>query len=101
MEEVKAVIANPAIRAIELIPTETEFQNVASIKSVVERYAGDGWPYNYYNERVQIISADHCQAGSNKRVYSITKLKLEKQEGGARRRTYRKRGKGKTKKHRI
>ncbi len=96
LEEIKAVIANPAIRAIELTPTETEFETVASIKSVIK----NGYK-NFYNQDIDLVGADHCQAGSNKRVYSITKLKLEKQEGGARRRTYRKKGKGKTQKRRV
>lgn len=85
LAEVQSLLAKPEVRAIELTPGEVEFATTASIKNVMKELGK-----NYYNEAINIVSGDHCQSGSNKKLYKITILNLEKQAGGRRKRTHRK-----------
>lgn len=75
-EELKIVLEDPSIKAIELTPRDV-IQNVSSFNSIVKERS-----LNYLgvdlNEDDALVGADHCQAGTDKPLYSITILNLVK-----------------------
>lgn len=92
LAELKLVLDAEDIRAIELTDSGDEFANVAAFNVVIDSDTGD----NYHSNPINVVSADHCQAGSAQKVYSITVLDLVKSGGRKKRtrkarRTYKKR----------
>lgn len=73
LDEISKVYNNPDIRAIELTETGVEFSATASAHVISKQ--GD---INYYGKSINVVSSDHCQAGSNKKLYKITVLTLQK-----------------------
>ena len=98
LSELDTALKDPSVKAIELIEGPDKFPTVASFASISNPATPNK---NYNGQEINLVSADHCQVGSQQKVYSITVLDLIKsEEGGKRRRTYRKRGKKKTQKKR-
>lgn len=73
LDEISKVYNDPDIRAIELTETGTEFASTASAHVVVKQGSS-----NYYGQEINSVSSDHCQTGSNKKLYTITVLTLQK-----------------------
>jgi hypothetical protein len=74
-------------KVVELEQTETVLDYVASAKIVMMSPTN---PVNRYGDRVNIVSADHCQAGTKQRVFKLTGIVLTSGETG---------GKSKAKRH--
>ena len=81
-------VLKSGIQSIELLPSGDEFNTVSNFNSVMRDHYLD-----YNTRRTNIVSSDHCQEGSQKKVYSINVLKLVKEGGKRRRRTYKKKSK--------
>jgi len=81
--------------AYELKKTDKHLAHTASYDSVLKDYTGTG----LRGQQVDIMSADHCQAGSDRDVYELIPIKfLPKVDGGRRKQKGRGLGLSKTKK---
>jgi len=66
-------------KIIELVQTDIVLDYVASAKAIIMSPTD---PVNRYGEDVNIVSADHCQAGTNQRVFTIKGVILTGETGG-------------------
>lgn len=82
--------------AYELKKTEKHLAHTASYDSILKDYTGTG----LRGQMVDIMSADHCQAGSDRDVYELIPIKFLPKVTGGRRKKQKGRGLGfsKTKK---
>lgn len=65
-------------KAIELVDTGIEVPNVAAMRSILTDSEQD-----VFGNNVHVSSADHCQAGTKQKIYSIVGLTIR--QGGGRR----------------
>jgi alpha-tubulin suppressor-like RCC1 family protein len=86
LDEAVKVLDDLSIKAIELTDSGDEFTTVTSFHSVYDPSTN----LNYYGSQVNLVGADHCQAGSSQKIYKITTLDLVKTGGRRKRKTYRK-----------
>jgi hypothetical protein len=80
----------------ELVPSEKKLAFVASYASVQITPGKDG-----LGRQVNILSADHCQKGSQQVTYTLKAVTMVKKKAGGARKTYRKGGKKSNKRKTI
>jgi hypothetical protein len=86
-------IHNPAVRIFDIVDTGTTTGTLTSWHSIVHEWAG-GVAYNFIGQQITAISVEHCNPGTEKRVYNLAILQMagapaaaaEAAEGGRRRR---------------
>jgi len=83
--------------AYELKKTDKHLAHTASYDSVLKDYTGTG----LRGQQVDIMSADHCQAGSDRDVYELIPIKFLPKVSGGRRRKQKGRGLGLSKTKKI
>ena len=76
------------VQTIELTPTTSVFPHIAAMHSVIKTGSK-----NFFGQEVDLVGADHCQAGSQQTLYSIQELVLKKQSGSKRKTRKRRSGK--------
>ena len=73
LKYINNILTQPASHLYELIETPETIAHTASWNSIIAGYEEEG-PVNQRGNPVNIVSSDHCQAGTDRKVYTLKQL---------------------------
>jgi hypothetical protein len=84
LSDIRTLLISP-YNAFEIKKTDKRLAHSTALESIIDVY-----PQGLLGQDVDIVSADHCQAGTDREVYELIPIKFEPKEGGKRKKSMKK-----------
>jgi len=76
LSDIRTLLISP-YNAFEIKKTDKHLTHTTALESIIDVY-----PQGLLGQDVDIVSADHCQAGTDREIYELIPIKFEPKEGG-------------------
>jgi hypothetical protein len=84
LTDIRTLLISP-YNSFEIKKTDKRLAHSTALESIIDVY-----PQGLLGQDVDIVSADHCQAGTVRDVYELIPIKFEPKEGGKRKKSMKK-----------